>query len=75
MTLTSCILITVVYEKCIEPPDRDLMAYCLDDTKGMMTPAELQNNKFGAHTYGAPCFLYAVKHMLKVIDDVWSADR
>jgi hypothetical protein len=42
MTLTSCILITVVYEKYIEPPDQDLMAYCLDDTKGVMTPAELQ---------------------------------
>jgi hypothetical protein len=42
MPLTSCILITVVYEKYIKPPDRDLMAYCLDDTKGMMTPGELQ---------------------------------
>jgi hypothetical protein len=42
MPLTSCILITAVYEKYIELPNRDLMAYGLDDTKGMMTPAELQ---------------------------------
>jgi hypothetical protein len=47
----------------------------------MMTSAELIafenliNNKFGAHTYGAPCFLYVTKRVLKVIEDVWSVDR
>jgi hypothetical protein len=34
MPLTSCILITSIYEKYIELLDRDLMAYCLGDTKG-----------------------------------------
>jgi hypothetical protein len=34
MPLTSCILITDVYEMYIEPLDWDLMAYCLDGTEG-----------------------------------------
>jgi hypothetical protein len=33
-------------------------------------------NKFGAHTYGAPCFLCATKHVLKIVEEeVWSVDR
>jgi hypothetical protein len=34
MPLTSYMLITTVYEKYIEPSNQDLVAYCLDDTKG-----------------------------------------
>jgi hypothetical protein len=35
----------------------------------------LKKTKSGAHTYGAPCFLYAAMRMLKVVEAIWSVDR